>query len=119
MPRTTDHSLILIFGPLNNITAQWDHRELCIALQTAFNCQDVPGPPVPHHKFHPKYITLYFNSSVVNVIVFHVIKKSTPGVFETRLPSLVKLQTGELVDDFQRALEIGRASCRERVSPYV
>lgn len=105
MSCTTDPSLILIFGPLNNITAQWDHRELRDALYTAFNCQEVPGPPVPHHKFCARYITIPLNSRIVNGIVFHVKEKTTPGAFETRLPSLVKLQTGELVDNFKRALD--------------
>lgn len=98
-------TLILIFGPLNNITSQLGHKELRTALQTAFNCQEVPGPPVPHHKFNPKYITLPCGSSVVNGIVLQVKENDIPGAFEKRLPALVKLKTGELVDDFQRALD--------------
>jgi len=105
MSHSRDLTLILIFGPLNNITAQWDHRELRNALITAFNCQEVPGPPVPFHRFRARYITIPLHSSVVNGIAFHVKEKATPSAFEKRLPSLVKLQTGELVDDFQRALD--------------
>ena len=105
MSHSTDLTLILIFGPLNDITFQWDHKELRTVLHTAINCQEVPGPLVPHNRFHPKYITLPLGSSIVNGIALCMKKKSIPGVFENRLSSLVKLETGELVDDFQRALD--------------
>lgn len=96
---------ILIFGPLNNTSSQWDHKELRSILQTAINCPDVAGPIVPHGRFDPRYITLPLGSSFVNAIAFYMKKKGKPSVFEKRLSCLVKLETGELVDDFQRALD--------------
>ncbi len=103
------HTIILatipFSGPLNNITSQWDHRELHTALYTAINCQEVPGPLVPQNIFNPTYITLPLGSSVVNGIALHMKKKSSPGVFENRMVCLVKYETGGPVGDFQRALD--------------
>ena len=39
--KTPEFTLILIFGPLNNVSSQWDHKEFHTTLETAINCQDV------------------------------------------------------------------------------
>lgn len=104
MSHTPGPTQILVFGPLNKISANWDQKELRSALHTAVNCREVPGPSVSVDRLDPKYITIPLGERSVHGIALLVRKKPTPGAFETRLHSLVPPQRGQPVDDFHRAL---------------
>ncbi len=97
--------VMLVFGPLNHISAQWDHKTLCSALENAINCKEVPGPSVSHNGFDPKYITIPLGTSHVNGIAFIIGHQSTPGAFKKRIDCLLPSTRKQPVDDFQRALE--------------
>ena len=107
MSQIPAHSLILVFAPLNNISAQCDHKELQTALLNAINCNEVPGSKVGHNKLSPKFITIPSSGRPVNAIALKISRrrKTTLSKFEERLPLLVHIETGDLLDDFKRALE--------------
>jgi len=105
MSHTPDLTLIIIFGPLTTTSSTWDYRELCSALLAAINCQEVPGPTITPTKLKARYITIPLNQKPINGIALHRKNKSTPGLLDQRLPLLVKFDTGQPGDDFQRALE--------------
>ena len=107
MSQTPAHSLILIFAPLNNTSAQCDHKELQSALLNAINSKEIPGDQIGHNKISPKFITIPSSGRPVNAIALNISmrRKTTPSKLEKRLPFLVQIQTGQLLDDFQRALE--------------
>ena len=98
-------TLMLVFGPLNNISAEWDHKTLRSALQSAINCREVPGHTVPHNKFDPKFITMPLSAHHVNGIAFIIRPQPTPGAFQKRIDYLVPSTREQPVDDFKRALE--------------
>jgi len=95
---------ILVFGPLNKISAQWDHKELRSALHTAVNCREIPGPFISVDRLDSKYITIPLGERSVHGIALFVRRKDTPGALETRMHSLVPAERGQPVDDFHRAL---------------
>lgn len=97
--------LMLVFGPLNHISAQWDHKTLRSALENAINCKEIPGSPVSRNGFDPKYITIPLETSQVNGIAFILGYQSTPGAFKIRMDSLFSYTREQPVDEFQRALE--------------
>ena len=104
---TSDSTLLMIFGPLNNISVDHDHKELQTVLLNAVNCNEVPGPKVGQNKLNPKFITIPSSGRPVNAIALNISrrKKTTLSKFERRLPLLVHIETGDLLDDFKRALE--------------
>jgi len=104
MSHTPGFALILVFAPLNNITAQFDHKKLRLALHNAINCSEVPGDHVPLNRLDAKYITIASGEGHLNGIAFHLKKKHTPGAFEMRLPLLVSIETRQPLGDFSRAL---------------
>ena len=107
MSTASDSTLIMIFGPLNNISVDHDHKELQTALLNAINCNEVPGPKVGRNKLNPKFIIIPSSGRPVNAIALNISrrKKTTLSKFEERLPLLVHIETGDLLDDFKRALE--------------
>ena len=96
---------MLVFGPLNKISTEWDHKTLRSTLENAINCREVPVPAVPRHKFDPKYVTIPLGTQHVNGIAFITRHQATPGAFKQRIDCLVPPTREQPVGDFQKALE--------------
>lgn len=87
------------FGPLNNMPVGYDHKELQTALLNAINCNEVSGPKAGHNKLSLKFITIPSSGRAVNAIALNI--SWTLRKLEERLPLLVKIKTGQLLDDFK------------------